>query len=288
MPTHYNLQLRLAPEHFAVNLSSPNLGAPSSFNATASATFTVQQATGCVLLNARGMQFRRASLAAGGPGEPGTRTQQPAGAAGTAGTASEQVLCRSVQECSSVVAPVVGRPRHSTLDDDLVAVDLGGVLLQPGGTLVLQLEFSGTLGPEGSGLYRSHPFVVCSPAPAGGGSTGGSSSNSSTAGGASGSETEEGCRASVLMVTQLEPLGARQLLPCYDAPRFKASFQVTLEVGGWAGSAPLVGGLTKNSRVAGSAPLPRGLSRAFQAGMQGECLDYNASSHQVLSLTSHP
>lgn len=212
LPEAYNMSLSLAPAHFAANLSAAGLGAPGEFAASVSVSLRVlRSGVGCVVLHAHGMRFDRASLQAA-HGTPG-----PAG--------GEQLLCGSEAECSRVIVPVASRHQHSTLDQDLVAVDLGGVELPANSTAILRLQYAGSLATDGLGLHRSDPFVVCS---------GGGGGNSSTAAGSSSAAVlvDGGCRAAVLVATQLEPTGARRLLPCYDGPRFKAHFSLELEVGG--------------------------------------------------------
>lgn len=250
IPTFYNLSLSLPPPLFAVDLAAPGLGSPGGFNASVAIRFDVLRPARCLLLHAAGMRFAAASLeVATGPSAAAAATPAAAPAAVGSGGAGERVLCSSPEACVSIIVPVAGRSQQSTLDQDLVAVDLGGsTVLQPGSTAVLRLAYTGTLGDgEGAGLYRSDPFVAPAAGPAGSGGNGaaicssdsssGSGSGTGAAAGGRGAAGGSGgsggsARATVLLVTQLEPTYARRLLPCYDAPRFKAQFQLGLEVRG--------------------------------------------------------
>ena len=132
-----------------------------------------------------------------------------------------QPLCggSSAAACSSVAAPLPAgaRPQGSTLDSDLVAIDLGGTVLQPGSLVALRFTYSGQLG-SGSGLYRSAPFADCTTASGGGDGSSGSPAATTS------------CSTAVLVATQLEPTYARALLPCWDGPGFKAAFSLTLRL----------------------------------------------------------
>lgn len=222
-PDVYHLHIHLPSSLFHVNLSLGDHGAPRYFNASAAVQLTVTQSARCVLLNAQDMLFWHASLAVvpnttSQQGQHGQRQQGDEGNQFAAGRNSMTTLCDTQEECMSVVMAAQIDSPTSTVEKDLVAVDLGGTTIQPGSTAVLFLRYTATLGTDSSGLYRSDPFIAC-PAKQQGSSR-------------HGSEGQQDCPATVLLVTQLEPLGGRRLLPCLDGPRFKAHFRVSMQV--WA------------------------------------------------------
>jgi hypothetical protein len=111
----------------------------------------------------------------------------------------------ATSNCSSVILPT------ASSSSSTVVLDLGLMLLDPG--TVAELHFNYLLpvgGPQQQlGLWRSQPFAL--PPPAG-----------AAAGPASDRE--------VLLSTQLQKEGARQLMPCFDEPHFRAQFTLRVEL----------------------------------------------------------
>lgn len=274
VPDAYNLTLELSDPSLYLYTTSP----PTTFNASASMALNVSRPTSCVVLQAAGMDFSSVSLVLPDPistsggssgGGAGRRLAQAAESAAPA----QQQLCGggSAPACGGGVVAVVqpgARPVNSSQDQDLITIDLGGTTLQPGTRAVLTMAYSGTLGsPAGtanaSGLHRSGPFASCA---------------------------DTSCTASVLMLTQMEPYSARTVLPCYDAPRFRASFGVTVHhpagstalsntrgataAAGQAGGPPGAGADVVTTRF---APTPR-MPAYLLAVAVGQLAQYNASA----------
>ncbi|KAL4439398.1 hypothetical protein ABPG77_008727 [Micractinium sp. CCAP 211/92] len=187
----------LAPTTYSLNLTltgdmfKPSTG-PLTFDASLDITFNVTAPTSCVVLNARDLNFT--SVAVGG-----------------AAVCSSAAAC--ISDGDAVSAPFArfqavqgssGAQLVSTGDEDLVAIDLGAAQLTPqSGTL--SLRYTGLLGRivggGETGLLRSRSFV-----PLGGNAS------------------------EVLVATQGAQNGGRKILPCYDQPRFKAVFEVAVQV----------------------------------------------------------
>ena len=89
----------------------------------------------------------------------------------------------------------------------LTALHLGSVI-PAGGNFTLHFTYSARLGTTNTqqGLQRSAPFTVPS----------------------STSSAEQRQHQQVLIATSTEPFGARSIMPCFDAPRFKASIATTI------------------------------------------------------------
>ncbi|KAK9823867.1 hypothetical protein WJX72_006025 [[Myrmecia] bisecta] len=89
-------------------------------------------------------------------------------------------------------------------DPHLVIISFGNTSLAAGHNITLGLQYQASLGVM-DGLYRSDPYAYDNP-------NGG----------------EE--LSSVMLVTQFEEFGARKAFPCFDEPRYKAKFMLSLEV----------------------------------------------------------
>jgi hypothetical protein len=186
--------LTLVPDHFAYDDDAPG-GAAPAFSAAATLTLAAAQASGCVVVNALDLDFTSIVV-------------QPEGGA-------PAVLCASADACAVAAKPFArAEAANSSAYQDLVALDLGGVVLAAGSTALLTFNYTGGVGatPSALGLHRSSPFSACE-------------------GGAA-------CVARVLVATQLERTGARRVLPSHDAPARKAVFDVTVRVP--AAAAPVV------------------------------------------------
>lgn len=190
-------------------------GSPLPFDASLDITFNVTAPTSCVVLNARGLNFSSVAVGA-------------------------TAVCSSAEACigdgDAVSAPFVryqavqgsdGPRLVSTGDEDLVALDLGTAQLT-GESNVLSLRFTGLLGSivggGETGLLRSRSFV-----PLG------------------------GKASQVLVATQGAQNGGRRILPCYDQPRFKAVFKVSVQASAAVAAGVLGAAWRSGSRMQGAA-----------------------------------
>ncbi|KAL4855828.1 Puromycin-sensitive aminopeptidase [Chlorella vulgaris] len=194
--SHYDLSLELTDEMFSFRgLPVP----PLTFNASATVLFSVQQqAASCVVLNARNLTFQSIAL----------ERQLSDGSFGTATQLCSEAECAAGGQIVSLPferrASADATRALSSGDVDLLSISLGTVVLQPGSTARLVLQYNGLLGSwpgNSTGLYSSAPFLA-----------------------ADKSELE------FMVVTQGEPTGTRQMLPCYDQPARKATFGVEVKV----------------------------------------------------------
>jgi hypothetical protein len=199
--SHYDLSLELTDEMFSFRgLPVP----PLTFNASATLLFSVQQqAVSCVVLNARNLTFQSIAL----------ERQLSDGSFGTATQLCSETECAAGGQTVSLPferrASADASRALSSGDVDLLSISLGTVVLQAGATARLVLRYSGLLGSwpgNSTGLYSSAPFPA-----------------------ADESELE------FMVVTQGEPTGTRQMLPCYDQPARKATFGVEVKVQRWLG-----------------------------------------------------
>lgn len=172
-------------------------GRPLPFSASLDISFNVTGPTSCVVLNAKDLNF--SSIAVGGAAV----CSSPAACIGDGDVVSAPFS--RFQTARGGDSPQL----TSTGDADLVALDLGAAALTPESS-TLSLQYSGLLGSivggGETGLLRSRSFV-----PLGGGAP------------------------QVLVATQGEQNGGRAILPCYDQPRFKASFVVSVQASAAAG-----------------------------------------------------
>jgi aminopeptidase N len=133
-------------------------------------------------------------------------------------------VCEDAVACADRIAAVEDRPLLSSLDLDLMTFNLGeDHEFFPGELAVVKFTYTAELGV---GLRRSAPFAVC-------GDDGGS------------------CVPQVLVTAQLEQLGARRVLPVYDAPRFRAKYVVAVQA---PEAATVLSNAEEASRGAGSEP----------------------------------
>ncbi|PNH11659.1 hypothetical protein TSOC_001517 [Tetrabaena socialis] len=209
-PVRYDLRLSLPDGAFtAANVSTNGVAAapatPATFTASASAHLNVTTDTACLVLNAAGLSFSglQVTLAGGG---------SAAGAGGSGGGAGRRrrlvegvaiCVCGSGSGCAAASCEGVVRPAGS----GAVVLDLAPLVLPAGAAVQLDFSYSGIVrqASEGAGLFASDPWVADTPA---------------------GSPLPAG----VLLTTQLEGPGARQLLPSLDDPSFKAVFAVSVEL----------------------------------------------------------
>lgn len=115
---------------------------------------------------------------------------------------SSRILCDTsgTVTCEGVVRSVLPQDRGgilTSMDTDLIAIDLDGIELKPGDVPSLTILYQGKQTEPG--LYASAPFA---------------SSN--------------GRPGTVLMASALDPQGARYLIPSYDIPKFRAVFNVSI------------------------------------------------------------
>lgn len=209
---NYTLSLDLSsPQLYKYEEFPAGAGLPSAtpFNGKVTVTLSVNSsastaATACLLLNARNLTVDSVT----------TRTLGGGGAAALCGTGTGQA-CGELVTYDLVRAEASGERPSSTADLDLMAIRLAGVpALQPGSTVEVTIGYSGIVNawPHNEiGLYRSAPFVVPNKV--------------------QGSAAEQ----EVLVLTQGAQLGARRILPCYDAPARKAVFQLSVKVSGRRG-----------------------------------------------------
>ena len=111
-----------------------------------------------------------------------------------------------MESCDAVTTSFVPSSITSSAQQDLVAIDLSlaDVTLDANTQAVITFNYTGTVGanPSVKGLHRSAPFTTC-----------------------------EGndCQAKVLIASQLERTGARNVFPSYDVPAAKAKFEITVK-----------------------------------------------------------
>ncbi|KAL6785138.1 hypothetical protein ACKKBG_A02585 [Auxenochlorella protothecoides x Auxenochlorella symbiontica] len=190
-PTAYNLTLKLEAGHFDGGVDAPN---HPRFNASASIAWRVRRRTRCLVVQARGLSVRSVALRRGG--------------------GARRVLCADAVACRATLREL--RPRSDdTWRTDLVAVDLGADVLDPGegAAPALTFEYTGVMG-AGAGLHRSQAFAAECVAP--------------------GTSDRAPC-ARALVATQLAATHARSVFPCVDVPRFRAVYNVAVEVPGEVG-----------------------------------------------------
>ncbi|KAK9811131.1 hypothetical protein WJX73_005144 [Symbiochloris irregularis] len=196
-PQTYRLSVKLEPENFLAN----DAEALHTFNATSELQLSFNQSSSArregslqVQLHSVDLQYHAIWM---------TLLPAEVPVAGQAIPERERhCVCGTASGCNSPCSRTVIRLPE---DADRVGINLGalGNSLPEAGRMLLKFEYTASFFLN-SGLYRSKPYTI--PANA-----------------------EEPEHQSVLLVTQLEKLGARHVLPCVDEPAAKAHFEVQIE-----------------------------------------------------------
>lgn len=119
-------------------------------------------------------------------------------------------VCTTVETCDEIISSFTPSVISSSAQQDLIAIDLSSadVTLDADSIAIISFNYTGLVGanPSSKGLHRSAPFTTCDPTVAG----------------------DTSCQAKVLLATQLERTGARNLFPSNDVPSAKAQFDITV------------------------------------------------------------
>lgn len=188
-PDLYKVTIGLEPEHFAADINGTGT-APPAFAGTAAITFNVTQSTTCLVLHAGNLTFSGITIKENGK--------------------DAATVCTNVETCDEIISSFTPAVISSSAQQDLIAIDLStaDVTLDDDSIAIISFNYTGLVGanPSTKGLHRSAPFTTCDPNVAG----------------------DNNCEAKVLLATQLERTGARNLFPSYDIPSAKAEFDITV------------------------------------------------------------
>lgn len=190
-PTNYAINIYLDSDQFQYDPAIVNGGMPTTFPASTTITLNVNQSTTCIILHSDNLTYSQVSVQESSDSSP-------------------VEICNDITSCSTVIQPITrSSPPNSTLDSNLIAINLGNATLQPGIPAIVSFNYTGSMGanPSSLGLHHSSPFTVCT-----------DQNDLST------------CTGKVLVSSQLERVGARKVFPSYDMPSSKATFDISLTV----------------------------------------------------------
>ncbi|EFJ41093.1 hypothetical protein VOLCADRAFT_98977 [Volvox carteri f. nagariensis] len=219
VPQSYQLHLSL-PAYGAFTTPTPASGTapsppPPTFSAVASLQLLVTGApTSCLVLHAANLNISRLDVEQLGSSGSSGRENEGTAAGGRRRLQQQPppppppaaLLSRCLCGCNDS-SPACSVATIQSATSQSIVLNLNGLVLATGDQWRLTLTYTGSVRPssDGFGLFMSDPWVADTP-------VGAAPSNS------------------VLLTTQFEDNFARYLLPCFDAPGYKANFSVAVEL----------------------------------------------------------